>query len=378
MTTNTEHKSTPSNVVTGLQFLEIYGDQPFITFINADDITFDSISCTDGLNISNETKHYYFFNIENTLTDMSRLNINKCTNIRRVTVPEDAIVTIYDSYFKSSYVILSPSEVIGEDLELFKHLLQDCKTPFRGLCGEQQENIFNKLDNKLDFLCVLSEHDTIKINVQKYINNGTIVVSNEMVYNIFKKYPKLSSLLIHSYENYEHILSHDGLLLTYISGKILEAHSSLCNNKLFLDYDTSMKKINKLLKIAVVQNYNAIQFVPSSLLSEELYMCAFEQSEDANKYVKEITSKELSEFVLLRYPQLITNPLYANGITEQVAQVVVKYNPLYLQYIPCNIQTSEICTDALIGNIKACKYVDDQFLNLLSVTFSNLIFQTNV
>jgi hypothetical protein len=289
-----------------------------------------------------------------------------------VTVPDDAQIVVREASFRANKFILGPSEKFGKDYDLLTGFFES-SLPKPKVSLE----FYNRLKNAvpveaLDFLGMLvtnssgldfkvcSKNSTIKLNFE----NRVVLTDDEIEYMV-TKYPKIFTYLNEiSCELCLRILTIDGTMLPFVQKITDPVTKFILQNNTFIDFNSIVAQLDKLDITAVMQNYTAIQFVKNP--SDELWIVAFKQSEDATKYVKTKLSPLVSEYVLTTYPHLITNPFYSAGINEQSVPSIIEKNSQNFKLIPQDLQTEEICKLVLKADITNCRYVSDKFMYLVT------------
>jgi len=301
---------------TGTEFNALYPSTNFYKFTNATNKHYN-MTYVDGENVDintfNESSNghktgLYFFEECNWYYHYK----SKYTHIRRVTIPDDAIVVIRDTSFRANKIFVGPSKEFGEELELFCTFAKISTEYFR-------EELYNKIVN--------SQHDRksklnaivklLSILKKVYINN-TFFPDNE-VYEAITQYPQIIlSIPNVSLEIYKHAAILDKSLFDHIFNKI---------------YTT----------IENTENMSGVFNV-------------YEAKNNFHLMVMDILEKHTS---------LI--PKYVSYLTPNFVLRLIQNDPSNFKIIPKNLQTEEICKIALINNIKNFQYMDAKFAYLLKV-----------
>lgn len=321
-----------------------------MTYVDGENVDVNQLSLTD-----NKTG-MYFFETNRAFTHFKE----KYTHVRRVTIPDDATVVVRETSFRTTKFFLSPSIKLGEDLNLMyefaeKHKGNNIVTEFYTAILKHEPN----KEKKYEILGKLSEYGIAVVDQTN--------ITDDKIAHVITNHPKIISVCPNvSTEMYKLALSRDGMLLKIVSDKFKNFVRVSKEHQLFANQHDAELKFYEMIQIAIEQNFAALQFVESP--SDELCMMAFAQSKDADKYIKTI-SKNVAKFALMRYPEFVTMKKYSIGIDEESALELITNDPNYINLIPLDIQTEEMCKMALSKDIKNFKYINEKFYHLVTTVF---------
>lgn len=320
-----------------------------MTYVDGENIDINKLLVDD-----NKTGLYFFE------TQKAFIHIaDKYTHIRKVTIPDDAIVVIRESSFRTNKFILGPSKELGKELDLMYEFIVACKYISTKDFYRQLLKYEPNKQNKYEILGRLATYG------MSFIDEAFI--SDNDICHIVDKYPKIINVCPNvSNEMYIRALTLDGMVLQTVSNKFKSFMTIIKGNRLFANETDTQLKFDKFAEIAVRQNFVAIQFVDSP--NDKLCKIAFEQSKDADKYIPKV-SKDVATFVISLYPEFSRMKKYSIGIDEQSALELITKDPNYIDVIPLDIQTEEMCKMALNADIKNFKHIDEKFYYLVSTVF---------
>jgi hypothetical protein len=108
-------------------------------------------------------------------------------------------------------------------------------------------------------------------------------------------------------------------------------------------------------------NYHTLQYINTSLQTEEMCKFALQKSIDCFKYIK-LQTKELCKLAVEKNGLFLQ---YVNQYlqTNEIFTIAVKENGLSLQYIKPELQNKEICKLAVIENGLSLQYVKLELQN---------------
>ena len=198
------------------------------------------------------------------------------THIRKVNIPYDATITIFDDEFKTNKIILSEGQLITDNNDLCADILAYTIHVSPSYFIEQ--NSFQKIF-----------YDSIVYKL--YVSAASFLTTMETTDDLYKK-----------------ILTKKGYMLALIKTPNLD-----------------------LCKIAVTQDGNALKFVPDYLLTKEICVTAIKQNPLALQYVGAILqTTELCELAV----KLDGNALkYVVTQTPQIRKIAVQQNSTAFKYI---------------------------------------------
>lgn len=332
-----------NTLLSGSIFNDYFNGSSFFKITNKDETVGLSYYLKDGLNeieLKQNLQYVHgglkFFDINNLLFGMRFLCDYKF--IRKVEIPDDAIVFISEKEYLSNKIILK-DKILIEDLEMWNNI---------DFCIKAME-----IDYKL--LKFMKNHLNI-VDMKTFLNNPNIIE--------YIKEPSNEMCLL--------AIKHSPFLIKYIKNPNLEMCIMAMKKSVYsLKY---IDNIDPLILMELVKiNPQAIEHIVCQ--TKEMCIEAIKKSPSVIKYIN-LLDNDLFELAFDLTPNALSN-IPDDYKTLEMCIKAVQYDSNLLQYVPEKYINENIVTDAITKCGKSIRFVKNPSDNLCFKALENDLSSIN-